>query len=269
MGWAILGSPETVEQIDQRVILDYLKQHYTPDNIVFAVAGNVQLDQIVTEIEKQFSALEGRIQQELYTIPALQPDLIIKSKDIEQVHLCLGTRGISRKSSDKYSVFVLDSILGGSVSSRLFQQLREERGLVYVTGSSHASYKDTGVFSIYAGTRLKNFEEVVSLIKTELSLMTKESVGTAELGRTKEQLKGSLLLSLDSTCNRMSRLAKTELFGDQLYTPEEIVTKIDAVTSEDILRLANQIFSEDQQVLAAIGPFKAESKYSRRPYREY
>jgi predicted Zn-dependent peptidase len=269
LGWTILGSPETVKQIDQQVILDYLKQHYTPDNIVFAVAGNVQLDQIVTEIEKHFLELEGRLQQELHLIPEPEPDYIIKSKDTEQVHLCVGTRGISRKSPDKYGVFVLDSILGGSVSSRLFQQLREERGLVYVTGSNHSSFKDTGVFSIYAGTRLKNFGEVVSLIKKELNLMIHEAVSETELTRTKEQLKGSLLLSLDSTCNRMSRLAKTELFEDQLFTPEEIVAKIDAVTSEEVQRLASQLFGDEQQFLAAIGPFKTDSKYLRRSYHEY
>jgi predicted Zn-dependent peptidase len=165
--------------------------------------------------------------------------------------------------------FVLDSILGGSVSSRLFQQLREERGLVYVTGSNHSAYKDTGLFSIYAGTRLKNFEQVVSLIKTELNLMMNEKVSEAELSRNKEQLKGNLLLSLDSTCNRMSRLAKTELFEDQLYTPEEIVAKIEKVTSTEVQRLANQLFGDEKQFLTALGPFKANSKYLRRTYDEY
>jgi predicted Zn-dependent peptidase len=269
LGRTILGTPETVKRIDRLVILDYLKQHYTPDNIVFAVAGNVQIDQIVTEIEKQFSGLEGQLQQELFVLPEPAPELTIKSKKIEQVHLCIGCRGVSRKSDDKYGIFVLDSILGGSVSSRLFQQLREERGLVYVTGSNHSSYKDTGIFSIYAGTRLKNFGKVVSLIKKELNLIMHETVDEAELNRTKEQLKGSLLLSLDSTSNRMSRLGKTELFEDQLHTPEEIVAKIDAVTAEEVQRLANQLFYDEQQFLTAIGPFKTDSKYLRRTYAEY
>jgi predicted Zn-dependent peptidase len=269
LGWTILGSPESIQRLDRTILLDYLKQHYTPDNIVFAVAGNIQIDQIVPEIEKRFLGLQGRARRELHVIPDPQPDLTIKPKGIEQVHLCVGSRGVSRKSPDKYGVFLLDSILGGSVSSRLFQQLREERGLVYVTGSSHSAYQDTGVFSIYAGTRLKNFTKVVSLIKAELNLMMNEAVGETEFTRNKEQLKGSLLLSLDSTCNRMSRLAKTELFEDQLYTPEEIVERIEAVTSGEIQRLANQIFREEQQFLAALGPFKTNSKYLRRTYREY
>lgn len=269
LGWPILGTPKTMKQIDRQIILDYLKQHYTPDNIVFAVAGNVQMDQVIPEVEKHFSMLKGSLKQELPELPNLESDLIIKTKKIEQVHLCLGTRGVSQRSKDKYIIFVLDSILGGSVSSRLFQQLREERGLVYVTGSNHSSYKDTGVFSIYAGTSLKSFEEVVTLIKAELHQLMAEQVDEDELDRTKQQLKGSLLLSLDSTSNRMSRLAKTELFKDQLLTPEEIVSKIEAVTLEELLRVARELFSDERLVLAAIGPFKANSSYVRKSYHEY
>ncbi len=269
LGWMILGTQDTVESIDRSVILEYLKQHYTPDNIVFAVAGNVQIDQIVPEIEKHFAGLCGKSHQTLPAIPLAVPELTIRPKKIEQVHLCIGTRGVSRKSPDKYGVFVLDGLLGGSVSSRLFQQLREERGLVYVTGSNHSAYIDTGIFSIYAGTRLKNFAKVISLIKAELHLLIQDTISEDELMRTKEQLKGSLLLSLDSTCNRMSRLAKTELFEDQLFTPEEIVAKIDAVTSSDVKRLAKELFTDEKQFLTAIGPFKADSKYLRRSYCEY
>jgi predicted Zn-dependent peptidase len=269
LGWMILGTQDSVERIDRPAILEYLKQHYTPDNIVFAVAGNVQIDQIVPEIEKHFSGLSGRSNQTLPAIPMAIPELTIEQKKIEQVHLCIGSRGVARKSPDKYGIFVLDGLLGGSVSSRLFQQLREERGLVYVTGSSHSAYIDTGIFTIYAGTRLKNFSKVISLIKAELHSLIQDTISEDELSRTKEQLKGSLLLSLDSTCNRMSRLAKTELFEDQLFTPEEIVAKIDAVTSTDVKRLANELFMDEKQFLTAIGPFKNDSKYLRRSYNEY
>lgn len=255
LGWTILGSPETVQRIDRKAILNYLKHHYTPDNIVMAVAGNIQFDQVVAEVEKRFSRLEGKLKQELPAIPVLEPDLIIRNKDTEQVHLCIGTRGICRKDVNKYPVFVLDSILGGSASSRLFQRLREERGLVYVTGSNHSSYRDTGVFSIYAGTSLKNFDLVISLIKEEIIKLKSHLVEVDELARAKEQLKGNLLLSLESTCNRMSRLAKTEIFNDQILTPEESVAKIEAVTREEILKVAKQLFGDGLLVTAAIGPF--------------
>jgi predicted Zn-dependent peptidase len=269
LGWTILGSPETIQRIDRKVIIDYLGQHYTPDNIVFAVAGNVQFDQIVAEIEGQFSKLSGSKKQELSEVPAMEPSVVIKSKDIEQVHLCLGTQGIGRQNPDKYVVFVLDSILGGSVSSRLFQQLREERGLVYVTGSNHAAYRDTGIFSIYAGTSLRNFEDVIQLIKKELNRFAQELVSEPELTRAKDQLRGNLLLSLESTCNRMSRIAKTELFGDQLLSPEESVAKIETVTAEAIQRVARQFFDERRIVMAAIGPFPEGSNLITKEYYEY
>ena len=269
LGMTILGTPESVAKIDTAAIRDHLKHHYTPDNIVFAVAGNVQFDQILPEIEKSFATLQGKNEPKLDVLPELKPEVILRTKDTEQVHLCLGTRGVCRESPDKYPVYVLDSLLGGSVSSRLFQQLREERGLVYVTGSNHSSYMDTGIFTIYAGMSLKNFEEVVVLIKQELHKLQQELISEQEITRAKDQLKGNLLLSLESSCNRMSRIAKNELFHDQLLTPEESVAKIESVTREDILRITREIFEDNRLVIAAIGPFPADAKLYRKPYHEY
>lgn len=256
LGRPILGTPEAIARIDRQVIMEYLLQHYTPDNIVIAAAGNLQIDQIITEVEKSFSKLQGKFESQLPPLPIYSPEIILKPKDTEQVHLCLGTRGVHRKNEDKYAVFVLDSILGGSVSSRLFQELREERGLVYVTGSNHSAFRDTGIFSIYAGTSLKNYDEVVRLIKHEIKRLCSETISDLELKRAKEQLKGNLLLSLESTSNRMSRLAKIELFQDQLLTPEESVAKVEAVTAEDVRRVAGEMFEVEEPVITAIGPFK-------------
>ncbi len=255
LGWPILGAPETIARIDRQVIIEYLLQHYTPDNIVIAAAGNLQIDQIIAEVEKSFSKLEGKFEPQLPPLPVYSPDIILKFKDTEQVHLCLGARGVNRKHMDKYAVFVLDSILGGSVSSRLFQELREERGLVYVTGSNHSAFRDSGIFTIYAGTSLKNYDEVVRLIRQEVKRLYNETVSDLELNRAKEQLKGNLLLSLESTSNRMSRIAKIELYQDQLLTPEESVAKVEAVTSEDVLRVAGKMFGAEEPVITAIGPF--------------
>ena len=269
LGRTILGTPESIRRIERSTILEYLSHHYTPDNIVFAVAGNVQFDQIVTEVAKHLSGLSGKTDQHLPVVPDLQPDVVIRSKDTEQVHICMGTRGVSRNNPQKYAVYVLDSILGGSVSSRLFQQLREERGLVYVAGSNHSGYKDTGLFSIYAGTSPENYEEVITLVKQELQKLQAEPIGETELARAKEQLKGNLLLSLESTSNLMSRIAKIILFNDQLMTPEESVKKIEAVTAEQVLQAAREIFHEDNMVITAIGPFEADSELLRKRYHEY
>jgi predicted Zn-dependent peptidase len=256
LGWNILGSQDTINHIDRNVIQSFMKHHYTPDNLVFAVAGNIQLDQVVPEIEKRFAHLQGTFVDKLVQLPPLEAGEYSRNKDTEQVHLCIGTRGVSRKDPQKYVVFVLDSILGGSVSSRLFQRLREERGLVYVTGSSHSSYRDTGIFSIYAGTSMKNVEEVKKLVHEEIDKLCHELVGEQELSRAKEQIKGNLLLGLESSCNRMSRLAKMELFNDQLCTPEETVARIDEVTSEAVLQVARNLFKTENFVTTAIGPFK-------------
>ncbi|HYH03398.1 MAG TPA: pitrilysin family protein [Bacillota bacterium] len=256
LGWNILGTEETISRIDRSVIQDFLRHHYTPDNTVFAVAGNIQLDQIVPEIEARFAAMEGKTDNQTHVLPRLEPGRFEKNKDTEQVHICIGTRGFARKNPRKYPVFVLDSILGGSVSSRLFQRLREECGLVYVTGSSHSSYRDTGIFSIYAGTSMKNYELVSALIREEMNKLKDETVDQLELTRAKEQIKGNLLLGLESTSNRMSRLAKMELFQDPLITPEDTVAKIDAVTSEAVLEVARELFQEENIVTSAIGPFK-------------
>jgi predicted Zn-dependent peptidase len=260
LGWNILGSATSIARIDRKAIQDFLKHHYTPDNLVFAVAGNIQLDQIVPEIEKRFAHLKGTFTDKLAELPPLEAHDCIRSKDTEQVHLCIGSRGVSRKNPLKYAVFVLDSILGGSVSSRLFQRLREERGLVYVTGSSHSSYRDTGIFSIYAGTSMKNMDEVKLLVNEEIDKLCNVLVDGRELSRAKEQIKGNLLLGLESSCNRMSRIAKMELFNERLCTPEETVARIDAVTSEAVLQVACDLFKTDQLVTAAIGPFREKNK---------
>ncbi|NLW46790.1 MAG: insulinase family protein [Firmicutes bacterium] len=255
LGRPILGTPESITQINRQVIMDYLLQHYTSDNIVFAAAGNVQIDQIIAAVEKSFLKLTGKIITKLPPLPVFKQEIILKSKDTEQVNLCVGTRGINRGHLDRYAVFVLDSILGGSVSSRLFQELREERGLVYVTGSNHSAYKDTGLFTVYAGTSLKNYHEVVDLIKQEIKRFYNEPLNDKELNRAKEQLKGNMLLGLESTCNRMSRIAKSELYQEKLLTPEESVAKLEAVTKEDVSRVAGEMFGSNELTITAIGPF--------------
>jgi predicted Zn-dependent peptidase len=255
LGWNILGNATSIAHIDRKAIRDFLNYYYTPDNMVFAVAGNIRLDQIVPEIEKRFARLQGSYVDKLGPLPPLEVSNCLRSKNIEQVHLCIGTRGISRQDQRKYAVFVLDSILGGSVSSRLFQRLREERALVYVTGSSHSSYRDTGIFSIYAGTNLKNVEIVKTLVYEEVGKLCHELVDQSELQRAKEQVKGNMLLGLESTCNRMSRLGKMELFHDRLITPEETVARIDEVTSKAVLEIASEMFKKENFVTAAVGPF--------------
>lgn len=255
LGRSILGNAQTISRLSQEILFDYLRQHYTPDNMIFAVAGNIQFDQVIAEIEPRFAKLQGRACHICTSLPPVRAEEIYICKDTEQVHLCIGGRGVARKDSRKYAVILLDNILGGSVSSRLFQRLREEEGLVYVTGSSHSAFLDTGVFSIYAGTSMAHFERVVALIKEELVKIRQIPVDSGELTRTKQQLKGNLLLSLESTCNRMNRLAKAALFDEELLTPEAVVEKLDAVTAAELQEVARELFDPEKLVMVALGPF--------------
>lgn len=258
LGQSILGTPETVARFNQEILFDYLEQHYTADNTIFAVAGNIQFDQVLAAVEEKFAKLQGSTEHSYAPLTPLHAGTTYKFKDTEQVHLCIGGRGLARNDPKKYSAILLDSILGGSVSSRLFQRLREDEGLVYVTGTSHSSFIDTGVFTIYAGTSMSNFNRVVTLIKEEITKIQQEKVEPAELERAKEQIKGNFLLSLENTCNRMSWLAKMEMFREPWLTPEETVAKIQEVTAEQVQETAREILAEDKLVTAAIGPFTKE-----------
>jgi len=185
----------------------------------------------------------------------IQGKNLLKTKKTEQVHLCVGTPGFPRNHEDRYILMVLDNILGGSVSSRLFQELREERGLVYATGSYYAAFKDTGLFTVYAGTSMENFSEVLKVIRREFERLKSGMLSGEELQRAKEQIKGNFWLSMENSTNRMSRLAKSELFYNTIITPEEVVARVDQVTAGEVLRVARTLFREDFLTLTAIGPF--------------
>lgn len=255
LGHSILGTPETIDAIDRDALLAYKKRFYAPGNSCLAVAGNIEFSELVEAAESFWGALSGVAQGDQGSLLVNRGRTSFKRKDTEQVHLCLGGPGFHRRHDERYVMMVLDSILGGSSSSRLFQELREERGMVYATGSQYSSFRDTGLFSVYAGTSLKYFSDVVTVIREELEDLKEEPVPAEEIRRAKEQIKGNLWLSLENTTNRMSRLAKAELFYQEMTTPEEVIRRIDQVTAEDIRRVANTLFQEELLSLTAVGPF--------------
>ncbi|MCL6614834.1 MAG: insulinase family protein, partial [Firmicutes bacterium] len=229
---------------------------------VLAVAGRFAFDEIVRLAEFHLSALTPSSAPVRRERPIPSPGRLVRAKDTEQVHLCLGGRGVERRNPEKFALLVMDSILGGSVSSRLFQRLREDRGLVYAIGSTHAAFRDAGLLTIYAGTDPRNLSEVVGLILEEMGRLATEPVGEAELARAKEQIRGNFLLGLESTSARMSRLAKAELFYDRLLTPEEILALVDAVTAEDVQRAARFSFGGVLPA-AAVAPARLELDLDR------
>ncbi len=256
LGRNILGTVESVTGISRPDAMAYLKERYTPDNLVVAAAGNVRQDQVVKEVEKYFGGVGGKLAFSGDEIPVLHSQTLIRQKKTEQVHLCLGMPGIRRNDPRKYALYLLDVILGGGMSSRLFQELREERALVYSTYSYHVSYQETGLFTVYAGTSPGQVDKVLALMKEEFAKVRSGAVGEEEFRRAKEQLKGSLMLSLESTTNRMSRIAKSDLFYERILSPDEVTAQIDAVTMKDLNKIAGDILNEEMMTLAAIGPLK-------------
>ncbi len=255
LGHSILGTPETIRRLSAEDLIAYKRRFYTPDNSCLAVAGNIGFDEVIKAAEDYWGEFSGKAADEEYIPWKTKGSKFFKRKETEQVHLCVGTPGFSRQHEDRYVIIVLNNALGGSASSRLFQELREERGLVYSTGSHYAAFKDTGLFSVYAGTSMRYLPEVLQVIQREMKDLRSNPLSEEELQRVKEQIKGNFWLSLENSTNRMSRLAKGELFYNKIIPPEEVAARVDKVTGEDILRVAQTLFKEDNLTLTAIGPF--------------
>lgn len=257
LGYPILGSIDSVEQLEHQTIKDYFQKHYIPSNTVIAVAGKIDCDQVFAELENAFdhwSHTKNQLQKE--EPPVSQAREVYYQKDTEQVHLCLGTPSLAQDDERIYSMIVLNSIIGGGLSSRLFQSIREERGLAYSVYSYHSAYIDAGLFSIYAGTRPKNAVQVVGLIFEELKEIRKQGITIEELNRIKQQIKGSVLLSMESIGNRMSRLGRTEVSYGRVIRSEEVINGITKVTLPEVNSLAEQLFLGSNFSLTAIGPEK-------------
>lgn len=263
LGHSILGTPETIRNLTREDLLAYKERFYTPGNSCLAVAGNVDPEEVIAAASEYWGKFHGQTAGEEKIPVKIKGENILKSKKTEQVHLCVGTPGFPRDHEDRYILMVLDNILGGSVSSRLFQELREERGLVYATGSHYAAFMDTGLFTVYAGTSLENFTEVLKVIRGQFEDLKNGPLSEEEVQRAKEQIKGNFWLSMENSTNRMSRLAKSDLFYKKIITPEEVVARIDQVTAGEVLRVARTLFQDDFLTLTAIGPFPPDYALER------
>lgn len=188
--------------------------------------------------------------------PKISGEIRVKNKKTEQVHLCLGVKGLAQVDEDRYAFSLMETILGGSMSSRLFQEIREKRGLAYAVYSANSPFKDCGIFYVYAGTEMKNLTQVIELILQEFTKMKKQGLTPKEMERAKEHLKGTLVLGLESTSSRMSYIARSEFYYDRIITIDEIFEKVDKVSHEDIVRLANQYFKDEFLTLTIIGDLK-------------
>ena len=254
LGRNILGTTDSIGRFSRKLVTAYCQDFYTADNVVIAASGNVTHAELVELATRYFAGMAGNKRNPVITAPALTPARTIISKDIEQVHICLGTVSVPQNHPDIYPVYLLNNILGGGISSRLFQAIREERGLAYSVYSYQNNYKDAGLLTIYAGTRPNNVNEVLGLIMANLQAMKQQGISQQELTKSKEQIKGNLLLGLESSSSRMSRIGKMEITLGKYVTLEEVVNKIDKVTLTDINQMIAHMFTTENLCFTALGP---------------
>jgi predicted Zn-dependent peptidase len=255
LGQPIIGTAGVINGLTREKLFDYYKKHYNPGRMIVAVAGNISHEAAMKKLRPIFENKAGQGRPRQVDIPAAQRQVVCRSKDTEQVHLCVGAPGLKLDHEKIYVMQIINTILGGGLSSRLFQDIREQRGLVYSVYSYHSSYHDTGLFAIYAGLSKQNVDEVLALIFKQVRDIQLKGVKKEELYRAKEQLKGSLFLSLENVSTRMSRLGKSQLYLGKVVTPEEIVNRVNEVTINDIQELAEEMLDPDGFSLASIGPW--------------
>lgn len=254
LGIPILGTLETINNLKRDQLYDYYKAHYLPSNMVIAVAGNVDSTKIRDAVEKQTEKIKGQVNSSPLEIPKNGPSFInLVSKEVEQVQICLGAPGLSYKNENRYVQNIMNSILGGGMSSRLFQSLREERGLAYSVYSYPSSYVDAGLYTIYIGTSPSKLGEFYEALYEQLKQFVANGVSEEEIARTQKLIKSSIFLGLESVMNRMTRLAKSLLMYDEIIPPEEIIARIYAVDSDKVNKLAGQLLKAENFSLAAIG----------------
>ncbi len=240
----IIGNRETIKSFDRDMIMSYMNENYSLDNIIISAAGNIEEAQLVNILEKNILPFIKKERTNPDKLPVYQPKIKVKRKDIEQAHLCMGIKGIPLDDKRYYPLSILSNILGGSMSSRLFQKIREEKGLAYSVYSYTTSYVTDGIFAVYAGVSPRQLPEASRLMIEEINLLREKGVTAEELTTAKEQLKGNYILNLESISGRMASIGKSQLLLNKVYTPDQIIGFINNVTMEDmneIIKLVTDI----------------------------
>ncbi|MBW2622055.1 MAG: insulinase family protein [Deltaproteobacteria bacterium] len=258
LGRSVLGMVETVGGFEREDLTQYLKRFYLPSKIVIAAAGDLEHDSFLDLIRPFFEALPSTEDGLVRIPPEVREATCITHKNLEQVHLCLGTPFTTTVDEKRYAGAVLNTLLGGNMSSRLFQEVRENRGLAYSIYSFISNYADAGLLGIYAGVSPEQATEAIELIVAELKKIKRGEVSESEIRSAQEYLKGGIVLSLDNIDNLMIHLAKNEITFGERITYESILTAIDKVTLEQIVELVNIYFGEDSLSLTALGPWRGE-----------
>jgi predicted Zn-dependent peptidase len=259
LGEPTIGFADTVVSITPQDLHAHMQAHYAPNSVVVASAGNVEHDRFVELVSERFRGFEGACVLPTAERPETTPGRNVRSKESEQAYVVLGTRGVDLRDERRYALSVLDTVLGGGMSSRLFQEIREKRGLVYTVYSFQAAYRGAGLFGVYAGTSAQNVQSCIDLTMAEFSRLRSEPIGDDEFRLAQEHIKGNLTLSLESTSSRMIRLGRNEFALGRNVSPEEIEERIDAVTPEQVMELACELLQEKNLGLSIIGPVDESS----------
>jgi predicted Zn-dependent peptidase len=253
LGRPILGSRETVESFTSETLKAYFDAVYVAPNLIVSAAGNVEHARLRDLINDAFGNLRSAAGAYSDSVPRVVPQVMLRTKELEQSHVCLGTNSYQQNHPDRYVSYIMNTVLGGSMSSRLFQNVREKRGLAYAVFSGLSAYRDAGNITIYAGCANEAVPELVDLCVEELRGM-KLPVPDAELRRAKDHLKGSLMLSLENTASRMSHLARQEIYFERHFGLDETLAGVERVTADDVARVAGDLFANGSLAATIVGP---------------
>jgi predicted Zn-dependent peptidase len=255
LGRPILGTRRSVRSFDRQRLVSYFRRHYAPNNLLVAAAGHVKHSQIVDLVQEEFGHLPAGPALRSGPVPVPHPQLQVRhKKDLEQVHLCVGSPSYPQPHPNRFPAYILNSVLGGGMSSRLFQNIREKRGLAYSVFSSLSSFHDAGCLSVYAGTAVDKAREVIQLVLQEFCELKSNPISQEELQRAKDYLKGSLLLSLESSTSRMGNVARQEMYFGRYISQDEIARSVDGVTAEQVMAVGQEFFRPERLAVTVLGP---------------
>ncbi len=256
LGFTITGSKRSLGGLNRRIVRNYYRRWYVPSNVIIAAAGNFDFDTLYRLCEDHFAGLNGSDNRHAYEPPKVRAAKKICQRQIGQTHLCIGVPGVSVNDKKRYPLNLLANILGGSSISRLYQRVREEEGLAYQINTILSSFENTGILGVYAALGPRQTQKAFDIILEEMALMKRKKIPEDELRSAKEQLKGSIVLSLESTSGRMMRLARSVLALDRVENLKTVMNRIDGVSAEEIRELARELFRNEVLNVVALGPLK-------------
>jgi len=258
LGLPVIGRADVVASLTPQDLRDYMALRYGPDAVIVSAAGKLDHARVVELVEKSLGGLTGPSAAPEHRFPQMALSTQVLPKKTEQVNFCIGTQGVGQFDEDKYALAILDTVLGGSMGSRLFQEIREKRGLAYSVGSYAATHREGGYWVAYGGTSPDTYELCLDLVRQELTKVREAGILPEEMERAKNQFRGSIVMAQESMSSRMNRMGKSEVYFNRVIPLEEVVAAISAVTNDDILRVANEFFPVDMGALtvAAVGPLK-------------